>query len=121
MTDNSRIGLSRRDSLRVLTLTACSASLRGTLRAAAGGEPVATHNWMLLGGQTAFLSHLPMFDGLNSDETEYTTPHRFQVILQVSFGSRSKPLDSLYFADRRSNPAVAMFTVKPSREFILAE
>jgi hypothetical protein len=37
----------------------------------------ATHNWMLVGGQTAFLSHLPMFDHLNESGSEYVTPHRY--------------------------------------------
>jgi len=48
-------------------------------------EGAAVHNWMLVGSQTAFLSHLPMFDQLNPEGTDYLTPHRFQVILQAAF------------------------------------
>jgi hypothetical protein len=42
----------------------------------------ATHNMMLAGEQTAYLSHLPMFVGLNEDKTDFATPHRYQVILE---------------------------------------
>ncbi len=74
---------------------------------------------MLVGSQTAFLSHLPMFDRLNPAGTEYITPHRFQVILQASFNSRGSDLSSIYFADRRSHPDTKMFTVSPAPAFVL--
>src|SRR6185369_631706 len=80
--------------------------------ACAGGEAPGVHNWMLVGSKTAFLSHLPMFDQLNDDGTEYLTPHRFQVILQCSVGSG-------YFADRESHPDVKMYTVSPAAKFVL--
>lgn len=84
-------------------------------------EAPAVHNWMLVGDQAAYLSHLPMFEKLDAAGTEYITPHRFQVILQVSLGGQGGDLSSLYFADRRMNPSVRMFTVSPSNPFVLPE
>src|SRR5437764_6564841 len=81
--------------------------------AAGPKEGPAVHNWMLVGSQTAFLSHLPMFERLNSAGTDYLTPHRFQVILQAAFAIGGHDVSSLYFADRAKNPDVKMFTVKP--------
>jgi hypothetical protein len=74
---------------------------------------------MLVGSQTAFLSHLPMFEELNATGTDYLTPHRFQVILCASFTASDKNIDSLYFADRLKNPDVKMFTVTPGTPFVL--
>lgn len=81
----------------------------------------ATHNWMLVGGQTAFLSHLPMFDHLNKSGSEYVTPHRYQVILRASFKRGESDLTQVYFADRDSHPATKMFTVSPTKEFVLPD
>ena len=39
------------------------------------------HNMMVVGQESVFLSHLPMFEALNKDKTEYQTPHRYQVLL----------------------------------------
>ena len=62
-----------------------------------------------------------MFDHLNELGTDYVTPHRYQVILQVSFASGLADLTELYFADRRSNPATKMFTLSPSEPFVLSD
>jgi hypothetical protein len=122
MKDNqSRLVISRRELLQALSVTAWSAYWPSSAR----GEPApqedapALHNWMLVGSQTAFLSHLPMFEKLNAVRTEYQTPHRFQVILEGSFSSSGKDVGSLYFAERRSHPDVKMFTVRPDRLFVL--
>lgn len=112
--------ISRREFVwNSLAVVACS-----TFRASAqltpfSEEAPATHNWMLVGSHTAFLSHLPMFDHLNEDGTDYVTPHRFQVILQASFESRRSDVTNLYFADRQSHPATKMFTVSPTDDFVL--
>ena len=89
--------------------------------AAAPKEEPAGHNWMLVGSQTAFLSHLPMFDRLNPAGTDYLTPHRFQVILKAAFAVGGHDASSLYFADRAKNPDVKMFTVKPVKLFVLPQ
>jgi len=68
---------------------------------------------MLVGGQAAFLSHLPMFERLNQAGTEYLTPHRFQVIVRASFNQGGQDVGALYFAERTAHPEVKMFTVSP--------
>jgi hypothetical protein len=78
-----------------------------------------THNMMIVGSKTAYLSHLPMFEGLNPDDkTEFASPHRRQVILEATFTQGSKDLTPIYLADRSSHPDVRMYTLRPS-EFIL--
>ena len=77
------------------------------------------HNMMVVGQRTVYLSHLPMFDKLNSQKTQFATPHRFQVLLEASFtGPSSKP-DDTYFKDRAANPAVRMYTLSPE-PFVLS-
>jgi len=69
--------VSRRAMLRTFGAAAYVASLPDAiLGRPAQQEPPATHNWMLVGRQTAFLSHLPMFEKLNPAGTDYLTPHR---------------------------------------------
>lgn len=92
-----------------------------TYGAPAPKEGPAVHNWMLVGGQTAFLSHLPMFEQLNPAGTDYLTPHRFQVILRAAFAVGGRDASPLYFADRAKNPDVKMFTVKPAKPFVLPQ
>lgn len=89
--------------------------------ATAPKEGAAGHNWMLVGSQIAFLSHLPMFEKLNPGGTDYLTPHRFQVILQAAFTVGGHDGSSLYFADRAKNPNVKMFTVSPVKPFVLPQ
>jgi hypothetical protein len=79
-----------------------------------------THNMLLVGEQTAYLSHLPMFDALNSAKTDFTSPHRYQVILEVTFTDGSKNLTDVYTADRKNNPAERMYTFNPAL-FVLPE
>lgn len=77
-----------------------------------------THNMMLVGTKTAFLSHLPMFvnDGVGPG---FDSPHRFQVILEATFTDGDRNLTEVYFKDRIKNPAVKMYTVSPG-EFVLS-
>jgi hypothetical protein len=112
--------ISRRGMLSALAAAAYTASQSKLARGAPPEEAPATHNWMLVGSQTAYLSHLPMFEMLNPAKTEYMTPHRFQVILQASFSSGGKDVTPQYFADRQSHPAVKMYTVSPAAKFVLA-
>lgn len=71
-----------------------------------------THNMMLVGTKTAFLSHLPMFvnEGVGP---EFDSPHRFQVILEAKFTDGDRDLTEVYFNDRMKNPAVKMYTLNP--------
>jgi len=74
----------------------------------------ATHNMLLVGEQTAYLSHLPMFEGLNKEKTDFATPHRYQVILEAAFTDGNRNLTDVYTADRKKNPAVKMYTLNPA-------
>jgi len=69
---------------------------------------------LLVGEQTAYLSHLPMFVGLNKEKTDFATPHRYQVILQAAFTDGNRNLTDVYTADRKKNPAVKMYTFSPA-------
>ena len=71
-----------------------------------------THNMMLVGSKTAFLSHLPMFVDRSSGP-EFDSPHRFQVILEATFSEGDKDLTEVYFNDRIKNAAVKMYTLNP--------
>ena len=114
--------ISRRGLLSILATAAYTTSQSKSARGAPPPEDApATHNWMLVGSQTAYLSHLPMFEMLNPAKTDYMTPHRFQVILQASFNSGDKDVTPLYFADRQSHPIVKMYSVSPSKVFVLPQ
>ena len=80
----------------------------------------ATHNMLLVGEKTAYLSHLPMFVGLNDDKTDFRTPHRYQVILEAAFSEGNRNLTDVYIADRKKNPAVKMYTFNPG-DFVLPD
>jgi hypothetical protein len=77
-----------------------------------------THNMMLVGTKTAFLSHLPMFVNKGVGP-EFDSPHRFQVILEATFTDGDRNLTEVYFKDRMKNPAVKMYTLNPGR-FVLS-
>lgn len=77
-----------------------------------------THNMMLVGTTTAFLSHLPMFVSKGVGP-EFDSPHRFQVILEATFTDGDRNLTEVYFKDRMKNPAVKMYTLNPG-EFVLS-
>ena len=61
-----------------------------------------------------------MFDGLNKQKTDYTSPHRYQVILEVSFNLDSKDVTDIYFGDRKSHPETKKCTLNPTSKFVLA-
>ncbi|MGH9871302.1 MAG: hypothetical protein ACRD9S_02415 [Pyrinomonadaceae bacterium] len=80
-----------------------------------------THNMMIVGVKTAYISHLPMFEGMNPDDnTEFASPHRRQVIMEATFSQRGRDLTSIYLEDRLSHPEFRMYTLRPS-EFILGQ
>jgi hypothetical protein len=83
------------------------------------------HNMLVVGKESAFLSHLPMFDDLNDAGTDFTSPHRYQVILEASFGTNGGAT-GVYLEDRRAHPDERMYTLEPdlfvlSRVFTPAE
>jgi hypothetical protein len=68
------------------------------------------HNMMLVGEETVFASHLPMFD----------SEHRFQLILEVKLEKGDENLNSIYTRDRKEHLDVRMYTLQPSKLFVLA-
>lgn len=77
-----------------------------------------THNMMIVGEKTAYLSHLPMFV-IRGTPPGFDSPHRFQVILETTFTDGNRDLTSTYLSDRASNPTVKMYTLNPAR-FVLS-
>ena len=134
---NDLCEIDRRLFLTQLCAVAATAALIGsTLKAetpAAGTQEDApnTHNMLVFGEKAIYLSHLPMFDGLKTDEdgnvvkdkdgkTEYASPHRYQVILEASFHRGAKNLQNIYSDDRRKNASVRIYTLNP-KEFVLSK
>ena len=79
---------------------------------ARGADPdCGQHNMMLVGEQTVFASHLPMFD----------SPHRFQVIMEVELAKAGGSGDDVYAADRKAHPKVGMYTLQPQEIFVLSQ
>ena len=119
--ENNRRDFLKSGATAVLGLGCLSLGLKA--RSFAPGPPPEdepnTHNMMIVGIKTAYISHLPMFEGLNPDDhTEFASPHRRQVIMEATFTRAGKDLTPVYLADRLSNPDIRMYTLRPS-EFIL--
>jgi len=79
----------------------------------------ATHNMLVVGHDSIFLSHLPMFEGMNETKSAFASAHRYQVILQAELSRNGKSVGELYAKDRRGNPGVKMYTLQPE-EFVLS-
>jgi hypothetical protein len=68
---------------------------------------------LVVGEQTMFLSHLPMFEAMDGAETTYTAPVRYQVILEASFTKEGNDVQGAYARDRQEHPATKMYTLSP--------
>ena len=79
----------------------------------------ATHNMLVVGQDSIFLSHLPMFEGVDETKSAFASPHRYQVILQAELSRSGEGVDELYAKDRRKNPRVKMYTLQPQK-FVLS-
>src|SRR5919202_4542536 len=66
------------------------------------------HNQMMVGQQTIYLSHLPMF---MFDPQRHE--HNFQVILEVTLNGPGNP-QAIYVDDRTNNPEERMYTMSPA-------
>jgi hypothetical protein len=73
-----------------------------------------THNMLVVGEQTAYLSHLPMFDSLNRRRTDFVSPHRYQIILEATFTDGDKNLTEAYAADRVAHAGEKMYSINPA-------
>ena len=67
----------------------------------------ATHGMLLVGSQTIYASHLPMFH----------TPHDYQIILKLKFDTKG---NQKYVEDRKIHPEELVYTIEPE-EFVLPE
>jgi hypothetical protein len=83
------------------------------VNAAASEDLPKTHNMMVVGKDVVFLSHLPMFDEVSTNGNQFTSPHRFQVILQAKFAPGVKDLQAIYSKDRQTNLKTKMYTLNP--------
>jgi hypothetical protein len=83
-------------------------------------EPAATHNMLIVGGRSIFLSHLPMFHKLDEAGARFLSPHRFQVLLEAAFFRDGRQVDDLYFRDRELHPGERIYTMQPA-EFVLPD
>ncbi|MBC6988764.1 hypothetical protein [Hymenobacter sp. BT491] len=122
---NDLRGIDRRSFLEyVCALTATLAVTGPGGLAKAAARPLAedapnTHNMLVFGEQAIYVSHLPMFDSVAASRTEYTSPHRYQVILEVAFQKAGQDLQKLYRDDRLRNANVRIYTLNPA-EFVLS-
>lgn len=76
----------------------------------------ATHNMLVVGEKTVFLSHLPMFQ----EKGRPPMPHRYQAILEVSFTKGETNAQAAYTKDRQSHAATKIYTINPE-DFILPQ
>ncbi len=72
----------------------------------------AGHGMVVVGSETVFLSHLPLFKSSN-----FHTPHDYQVILEATFSKEGATPQEAYFNDRKKT-ATKLYTLSPE-SFIL--
>ena len=78
-------------------------------------DKAAVHNMLMVGQETVFLSHLPMFNA-----PDFNSPHRYQVILEVSLTKDGTDQLPIYVSDRKKNPATRIYTLNPDA-FVLPD
>jgi hypothetical protein len=94
--------------------TETAAEAESKHRSAIRDEPN-THNMLIVGQETVFLSHLPMFTSPTFD-----SPHRYQVILEATFTKAGSNPQAVYANDRKKNPGTKIYTLNPD-EFVLPD
>jgi hypothetical protein len=96
-----------------VALVLCCAGKRGTAYAAERHptDRPATHNMLVVGEETVYLSHLPMFQA----EGAPPMPHRYQAILEVTLEKQGD-----YAKDRREHRTTNIYTLNPEI-FVLPE
>lgn len=75
-------------------------------------DQMAVHGMLLFGQKSVYLSHLPLFGT--------TTPHRYQVILEVALTKAGSDPQAAYVQDRRAHPSTKIYTFEPE-PFVLSE
>lgn len=117
-------GIDRRLFLKHLCASAATTALIGSnLKAEAQTHSMRedapnTHNMLVFGEKKIYLSHLPMFESVAPNKTDYTSPHRYQVILEASFQRGGQNLQNIYTDDRRQNTSIRIYTLNPEN-FVL--
>src|SRR5947207_4670425 len=84
-------------------------------------DPEATHNMLLIGEKTVYLSHLPMFQDpkdLKNEPPDFPQimPHRYQAIFEVTFDQQDK-----YVKDHQAAGAPKFYTLGPKEQFVLSD
>jgi len=82
-------------------------------------DPKATHNMLVVGEKTVYLSHLPMFQDpkdLQDPKAPIVMPHRYQAIFEVTFDQQDK-----YLKDHQAAGAPKFYTLGPKEQFVLSE
>jgi hypothetical protein len=98
----------RREFLKSSAAVVFAASGWGRRAGAASVEDAeSVHGMLIVGEQTVFLSHLPMFG----------SPHDYQVILEVAFAKAGADPQADYFNDRKRS-STKIYTLEPER-FVL--
>ena len=126
MKNSRKEQVARRDFLKCSTMSLLGLScVNGFFKATSGashpmvkgGIPGAIHNMLVVGTETIYLYHLPMFSFKGFD-----SPHRYQVILEASLtkegGVRIRGIE--YRSDRQGTLNVRMYTFSPQK-FVLPE
>lgn len=75
-------------------------------------DQMAVHGMLLFGQKAIYLNHLPLFGT--------TTPHRYQVILEVTLTKAGSDPQAAYVQDRRAHPSTKIYTFEPE-PFVLPE
>jgi hypothetical protein len=96
-----------------VAIALCWAGTHGTAHAEEphAADPPTTHNMLVVGEETVYLSHLPMFQ----EAGKPPMPHRYQAILEVTFAAQAG-----YVKDRRAHRTTNIYTLNPEI-FVLPE
>ena len=100
--------LGRRDFLQMASAGGLALGL-GARPACADDDPH-VHGMLMFGRETAFFSHLPLFEGPTPDGTDFKSFHRYQVILEAAL---TKEQRDIYAKDRKDNPGALFYTIRP--------
>jgi hypothetical protein len=97
----------RRYFLKAGATAAVGLALSNNLRAMGAIAP-ATHNMLIVGMKSVFLYHLPMFSFKG-----FTSPHRYQIILEANFSQQGKTIQDVYLKERGKSPEKQIYTFSP--------
>ena len=68
---------------------------------------------LVVGEEAVYLSHLPMFKGVDREGQLVTTPHRYQAILEVTFTQQGSAPQQDYAKDRQDHRTTTIYTLHP--------